>query len=364
MLIQRSLGWRTFASELRCALAASEAAEVVHVDLDAEGLQRVLGARLPREPSVVSNQVRKAVLWRQHARVLSSTLVRGRFDFVLASPSVLGPLVVAACRQTSTPFALSIDATLSLYGEFKAAPAGWGAGQRRLDAFDRATFRQAALIAPMSDWAARSLRDDYGIAEQWIHVTPPSVQVDVMPIRPPRRSVDRRLRVVWLGNEWERKGGADLVRWHQTALRDHVELHLIGSAPNIAADGVYVHGRVPRDQIASLLPSMDVMALPSHFDLSPFVLAEAAAAGLPAVASSIGAIAELVRDGETGVLCEPGDGAGFVAALRGLAADPDRVDQLGAAARRHAQKRLNARRTYPALVDAILRTARSRPSRP
>lgn len=355
MLTQRSLGWRTFASELRYSLAAFEGAEAVHVDLDAEGLQRVLGARLPREPSVVSNQVRKALLWRQHARVLSRTLVRGRFDFVLASPSVLGPLMVAACRQTSTPFALSVDATRSLYGEFNATPAGWGAGQRRLDAFDRAAFRQAVLIAPWSNWASHSLRDDYAVAEQRIHVTPPSVQVDAIPIRPPRRSVDRRLRVVWVGNDWERKGGADLVRWHQTELRDHVELHLIGSAPNIAADGVYVHGRVPRDYIvSSLLPSMDVMALPSHFDMSPFVLSEAAAAGVPAVASSIGALGELVRDGETGMLCRPGDDRDFVAALRSLGDNPERVDRFSAAARQHAEKHLNARRTYPALIDAML----------
>jgi glycosyltransferase involved in cell wall biosynthesis len=68
----------------------------------------------------------------------------------------------------------------------------------------------------------------------------------------------------------------------------------------------------------------------------PGVLIEAGLAGRPAVASQVGGVAEIVRDGETGALTEPGDVDGFTEGLRTvLAAAPD----LGAAARRHCLAR-------------------------
>ena len=88
-----------------------------------------------------------------------------------------------------------------------------------------------------------------------------------------------------------------------------------------------------------LLASVHVAAAPSvptadgRREGIPVALMEAAASGLPAVASRLSGIPELVRDGETGFLVEPGDAEGLAAALERLAREPETRAKLGAAAR-------------------------------
>ena len=61
---------------------------------------------------------------------------------------------------------------------------------------------------------------------------------------------------------------------------------------------------------------------------------EAMASGTPVVASRIGGLAEVVVDGETGFLVEPGDTAELGGRLEELLADPERARRMGEAARR------------------------------
>jgi glycosyltransferase involved in cell wall biosynthesis len=85
-----------------------------------------------------------------------------------------------------------------------------------------------------------------------------------------------------------------------------------------------------------LLRRAAVLAFPSRYDSEghPLVLLEALSAGTPCVASAIGAIPEIVTDGEVGRLIAEGDGQGFVEALDLLLADPEARTRMGDAARR------------------------------
>jgi glycosyltransferase involved in cell wall biosynthesis len=71
------------------------------------------------------------------------------------------------------------------------------------------------------------------------------------------------------------------------------------------------------------------------FYFSPLKIFEYMAAGLPVVASRIGQIPEVIRDGTHGLLCPPGDAAAVAAALCRLKEDPDLGARLGRAARAH-----------------------------
>jgi glycosyltransferase involved in cell wall biosynthesis len=85
-----------------------------------------------------------------------------------------------------------------------------------------------------------------------------------------------------------------------------------------------------RDDVGTLLGASDAVAIPS---LRPEPLGqvalEAAWAGRPVVGSAHGGLPELVRDGETGLLVEPGDPAALAGALRELADDRERARRLG-----------------------------------
>jgi glycosyltransferase involved in cell wall biosynthesis len=87
-------------------------------------------------------------------------------------------------------------------------------------------------------------------------------------------------------------------------------------------------------------------------DAFPTVLLEAAAAGLPVVATRVGGVPEIVIDGATGVLVNPPPRAeAFAAALEPLVADPRRRAELGDAARRRFVEEFGADRWAQRLRD-------------
>lgn len=93
-----------------------------------------------------------------------------------------------------------------------------------------------------------------------------------------------------------------------------------------------------RDDVPALLRAADAFALPSLDEGMPMVLLEAAAAGAPLVATPVGDVPTLVRDGATGLLVARGDVAALSAALLRLRDEPGLAARLGAAAREEVRR--------------------------
>jgi glycosyltransferase involved in cell wall biosynthesis len=87
--------------------------------------------------------------------------------------------------------------------------------------------------------------------------------------------------------------------------------------------------------MAAVMADLDVVLLTSRNEGSPVALIEAAAAGLPVVATDVGGVRSVVRDGETGLLVPSGDPDAAAAALRELLGDPDKMQAMGRAGRSH-----------------------------
>jgi glycosyltransferase involved in cell wall biosynthesis len=119
-----------------------------------------------------------------------------------------------------------------------------------------------------------------------------------------------------------------------------------------AADGlgprVLFAGR--HDDVAPWLQAFDIFALPSTGNEGvPQALMQAMACALPVVATPVGSIGELVRDGETGLLVPPQDKDALAAAIARLLADPDLVERLGSRGRRFVESNY----TNVAMLDAM-----------
>ncbi|MBA2342607.1 MAG: glycosyltransferase family 4 protein, partial [Thermoleophilaceae bacterium] len=100
----------------------------------------------------------------------------------------------------------------------------------------------------------------------------------------------------------------------------------------------------------TVLGAADAVAVPStRPDPLPNAALEAAAAGLPIVASRLGGLPEIVRDGETGLLVDPGDPVALAAGLRKLADDPAAAHSLGAA----GAADVRARFALPTMLAAL-----------
>lgn len=100
-------------------------------------------------------------------------------------------------------------------------------------------------------------------------------------------------------------------------------------------------------QIPEFLSRLDIYAQPSLGEGFSNSVLEAMAAGLPVITTRVGGNLEIIEDGETGLLVEPGDWAGLADAIRQLAGDGDCRAVLGAAGR----AKVLANFTLPVMLD-------------
>jgi glycosyltransferase involved in cell wall biosynthesis len=99
---------------------------------------------------------------------------------------------------------------------------------------------------------------------------------------------------------------------------------LAAGDPRIRFAGAYENSRVDE-----LLSALDVVVVPSvWYENYPFVVLEAFRAGLPVVASRVGGLPEMVRDGVDGLLVEPGSAADLARALARLSEEDGLVARL------------------------------------
>jgi glycosyltransferase involved in cell wall biosynthesis len=106
-----------------------------------------------------------------------------------------------------------------------------------------------------------------------------------------------------------------------------VHLLVVGDGPDRrrlearAGPNVSFAGALPRRRALGLLAAADASVLASDWENFPHGVVESLAMGTPVIATRTGGVAEIVRDGENGLLVEPGDAAGFRAAVRRYFAD-------------------------------------------
>jgi glycosyltransferase involved in cell wall biosynthesis len=145
-----------------------------------------------------------------------------------------------------------------------------------------------------------------------------------------------------------RKGHADLLRAVSICGDAPFDVWIAGDGParrslERMAARLGVNGRVrflgfQRD-VPALLAKVNALVLPSLRESLPLSLREGFAAGLPAVATDVGGIPELVEDGRTGFLVPRRDPERLARAMRRLATRPGPADGMGEAARRTAERR-------------------------
>jgi glycosyltransferase involved in cell wall biosynthesis len=111
-----------------------------------------------------------------------------------------------------------------------------------------------------------------------------------------------------------------------------------------------------RNDIPELLAGAACMLLASDYEGCPLTVLEAMAAGVPVVATAVGGVPELVVDGETGFLVQPGRPEPIAEALEAVLAEPDRGRAFGAAGRQRARAVFSGERMIretAALYDEI-----------
>jgi len=112
-----------------------------------------------------------------------------------------------------------------------------------------------------------------------------------------------------------------------------------------------------RDDVERLYGAMDLFVLPSWREGFPRAAMEAAASGLPVVASDVRGCRQVVDDGVTGLLVPVRDGGALAGAIRTLGDDPDRRRHMGKAAVDRAQTSFDERRVVEIVLDTYRQVA-------
>ena len=193
---------------------------------------------------------------------------------------------------------------------------------------------------------ARRLIEEHGESAARVAVIPHGVKLPGrIPGLPalPRRFENRPL-VGFFGRHSPEKGALDFV---QMAARIHrkmpeVRFVMTGEGPQhaevrkkvrrLGLQGVlHLPGFV--EDVRSWIAACDVVTVPSRLDGMPLVIFEAQGMERCVVASRTGSIPEVIEDGETGLLCDPGDIDGFAAGVIRLLESGEERERLGKAAR-------------------------------
>ncbi len=207
--------------------------------------------------------------------------------------------------------------------------------------FIRRILGNAELVIALSDeWRERLLR------------VCPEAKVEVLTnavalpdITSTRSSSNRAPKLLYLGDIKQSKGTHDLVRAFARVAGKFPALQLVcggtgalAEVRDLAArlgvqDRVILPGWLGPEAKREALASATVFALPSYAEGMPMSLLEAMSWGLPAIATPVGGIPQLITDETNGLFVTPGDIDGIATAITRLMSEPALRERLGAAAR-------------------------------
>jgi len=347
-------GHRTLHRHLALALRAHPEIEARFVSVPPPGLgRRVVGAALPglSRLDLDFQPVRAQLAAADMARRLARPYVAGAdvvhwytansallcLDVVGKKPSVVSLDMTNAQNSRRLPYRYATRFTPMVT---------WPVA-----ALERRVYERADAVVTKSEWAAASVRDDYGIEADkvWAHA------FGIVPGPRPRPRPHRRPTIAFAGTTLERKGGRRLIDVWRADLREHTDLVLVTKDEVPAEDGL----RVVRDvnvgdsRIDLILDGAAVFAFPSTMDASPHVVFEAMARALPVIVCRSGGMPEQVVDGETGFVAEPDDSGDLADALRALIGDPALARRLGDAGRLLVEERFDMNKQIVPFLELL-----------
>ncbi len=206
-------------------------------------------------------------------------------------------------------------------------------------------FQAAKRIVTRSQWGRQSVIKDYNIDPDKVKVVYPGV--DINKLTPPdlaQKEAEKPFKILFVGNDFDRKGGYDVLEVFLANFAETAELHLMTNAEiECQHPNVFLHRGISAysKEWLELYRQAHVFVMPTIFEGFGWVFIEAMSAGLPVIATNINAIPEMVQEGETGFLIQPGDRAALSAKLRILQDNPSLCRQMGAKGREIVEQTFN-----------------------
>jgi glycosyltransferase involved in cell wall biosynthesis len=166
----------------------------------------------------------------------------------------------------------------------------------------------------------------------------------------------RNRNILFVGNDWKRKGGPVLVEAFMKVLQVEPDAHLtiVGCTPNIVHPQIKIVGYVPVQAVYKYFKHASIFCMPTLWEPFDVVFVEALSYRLPIVTTSVGATADFVKEGENGYLVTPNDAEGLAQALLKLIRDPQLCRTFGDKSYQLATERYNWQSVGSAIRARVL----------
>lgn len=349
-VMEQHLGHRTFYENLRRAVEADGRLDASWIEIRYEAGSAGGLARVPGLPDAVRGPL--------DGRAEARQLLGSGADVAFFNTQV--PAALAGRSVRRLPYVLCTDITPLQYDrhaeQYGHRPDGPVVGPLK-HRLNRQVFQRSAAVVGWSNWVRDSLVEEYGVSPGTARVIAPGVDLHRWSPRSEPRSPGP-VRMLFVGGDFERKGGRDLIECFRRLPAGAAELHVVTRTP-VSEVGVTVHtGLVPNShEILALYRSCDLFVLPTHGEAFGIAAAEAAASGLPIVATAVGGLPDIVDEGTSGYLVAAHDVDALTDRVRTLVADEGLRVAMGSAGRARAERCFDAGANGRAIVDLLLEVA-------
>jgi glycosyltransferase involved in cell wall biosynthesis len=290
--------------------------------------------------------------WLRLPFALAGELRAFRPAAVLAQSPYEAAAALVARRLARVPAKVVLD----VHGDWRTFTRLYGSPLRRLlapvaDAVATWAVKAADAVRPVSPYTERLVRE-LGVEPT---ATFPAF-MDLEPFLGPAKPLPERPVALFVGVLERYKNVDGLLEAWRLADVD-AELRIVGRGtlqPLVERSGVDWTPQLPPDGVAAALDEASLLVIPSRSEGMGRIVVEALARGRPVLATAVGGLRDLVRDGENGVLVDSTDPQALAAALRDTLSDRALLERLAAGARPSVEPMLATPEDYAARLRAVV----------
>jgi alpha-maltose-1-phosphate synthase len=290
--------------------------------------------------------------------LISRKLRREDYSVLHLHTQSIGLLSVDLMQKV--PTVVSLDSTAVMTSKESTDPRYRWTYKPSID-MERRVFDAAACIVTFSEFAKQSVVQDYDVCEDKVFCIHPGVDIEALTYDDSQRkarvysgAVDRLCKILFIGGDFKRKGGEDLLAVFLENFADIAELHLVTQV-EVSCDhpNVHVHYGVRpyTEDWLRLYQDADIFVMPTYAEALGHVFAEAMAMGLPVISSNLPTISDVVLHTKTGFLIGSGNRRELNEQLNRLISNPGLRYTMGYEGFNRAKMLFDAKKNFSKLTQ-------------
>jgi glycosyltransferase involved in cell wall biosynthesis len=291
------------------------------------------------------------LLAKAYGKYFNKKLKDNNYDFIIA-PAATCEL---AYIKTEIPIIYISDSTISLSLNYHKALTGLSSfSERETKKIERLALNNCNKIIVSSNWAAKSLIEDYKFSTKIVEVLPFGANMELLPTK---KQVEEKpspqiCKLLFVGVYWESKGGSIAYNCFLDLLKIGVdaELTICGCTPpeDISHPKIQIIPFINKNseegmkKLYYIFLNHDFLILPTRFDCTPIVICEASAFGLISVIADTGGVSGHLKVEKNGFLVPYDDrGTGYANIIADVFNNKEKFQQLKRTSREEFDNNLN-----------------------